>query len=58
MKFFIVETSPLPFTSLFGPNIHLRILLSNTLSLHFSLNVRHYASQYIAQLAILLFYIF
>ena len=29
-----------PFPSLLGPNIHLRILFSNTLSLHASLNVR------------------
>ena len=29
-----------PFSSLFGPNIRLRILISNTLSLHSSLNVR------------------
>ena len=40
MNFLIVEPSPLPFSSLLGPNIRLRILFSNTLSLHSSLNVR------------------
>ena len=34
-----------PFTSLLGPNIRLRILFSNTLSLHSSLNLRDHASQ-------------
>ena len=38
MQFFIVKPSPLPFASLLGPNIHLRILFSNILSLHSSLN--------------------
>jgi hypothetical protein len=33
------------FSSLLGPKIHLRILFSNTLSLHSSLNVRDHASQ-------------
>ena len=33
-----------PFVSLLGPNIHLRILFSNILSLHSSLNVRDHAS--------------
>ena len=48
MKFLIVEPSPLPI--LIPPG--LRVLFSNTLSLHSSLNV----SQHIAQLAKLLFY--
>jgi len=43
MKFLIVEPSPLPI--LLGPNIRLRILFSNTLSLHSSLNVRDHVSQ-------------
>ena len=34
-----------PFSSLLGPNICLRILFSNTLSLHSSLNVRDHVSQ-------------
>jgi hypothetical protein len=34
-----------PFSSLLDPNIHLRILLSNTFCLRFSLNVRDHASQ-------------
>ena len=33
-----------PFSSLLGPNIHLRILFSNTLSLHSSLNVGYHVS--------------
>ena len=33
MKFLIVEPSPTPFSSLLGPNIRLRILFSNALSL-------------------------
>ena len=33
-----------PFSSLLGPNIHLRILFSNTLSLLSSLNVRDHVS--------------
>ena len=43
MKFLIVEPSPLPI--LLGPNIHLRILFSNTLSLDSSLNLRDHAAQ-------------
>ena len=35
-----------PFSSLLGPNIRLRILFSNTLSLDSSLNVRDHVSQY------------
>ena len=34
-----------PFSSLLGPNIQLRILFSNTLSLYSSLNVRDHVSQ-------------
>ena len=34
-----------PFSSFLGPNIHLRILFSNTLSLDYSLNVRDHVSQ-------------
>ena len=34
-----------PFSSLLGPNICLRILFSNTLSLHSSFNVRDHVSQ-------------
>jgi hypothetical protein len=34
-----------PFSSLLGPNISLRILFSNNLSLHSSLNVRDHVSQ-------------
>ena len=34
-----------PFSSLLDPNIRLRILFSNTLSLHFSFNVRDHVSQ-------------
>ena len=45
MMFLIVEPSPLPFSSLLGPNIRLRILFSNTLSLRSSLNVRDHVSQ-------------
>ena len=41
MKFLIVEPSPLPILIPLGP----RILFSNTLSLHPSLNVRDHASQ-------------
>jgi len=44
MKFLIVKPYPLPFASLLGPNIHLRILFSNTLSLRPSLNVRAYST--------------
>ena len=36
---------PSSFSSLLGPNISLRILLSNTLSLHSSLNGRDHVSQ-------------
>ena len=43
MKFLIVEPSPLPI--LLDPNIRLRILFSNTLSLDSSLNVRDHVSQ-------------
>ena len=45
MKFLIVEPSPLLISSLLGPNIRLRILFSNTLSLDSSLNVRDHVSQ-------------
>ena len=45
MNFIIMEPSPLPISSLFGPKIRLRILFSNTLSLHFSLNVRDHVLQ-------------
>ena len=34
-----------PFSSLLGPDVRLRILFSNTLSLHSSLNVRDHVSQ-------------
>ena len=45
MKFLIVEPSPPPFSSLLGPNICLRILFSNTLSLYYSsLSVRDHIS--------------
>ena len=43
MKFLIVEPSLLPI--LLGPNIRLRILFSNTLSLRSSLNARDHVSQ-------------
>ena len=39
------EPSHSPFSSLLGPNTHLRTLFSNTLSLHSSLNVRDNALQ-------------
>ena len=45
LKFPIVEPSSLPFSSILDPNICLRILFSNTLSLDSSLNVRDYVSQ-------------
>ena len=45
MKFLIVEHSPLPFSSLLGPNIRLRILFSNTVCLLASLNVRGHVPQ-------------
>jgi len=45
IKFLIVEPSPLPFSSHLDPNIRLRILFSNTLSLLSSLNVRDHSSQ-------------
>ena len=46
MKFLIVEPSPFPpFSSFSGPNIRLRILFSNTLSLHSSLSVSDHVSQ-------------
>ena len=44
MKFLIVKPSPLPILMLLGPNIRLRMLFLNTLSLHSSLNVRDHAS--------------
>ena len=34
-----------PISSLLGPNISLRVLFSNTLSLHSSFNLRHHVSQ-------------
>ena len=43
MKFLIVSPLHSPFASLLGPNIGLRILFSNTLSLDSSLNVRDHA---------------
>ena len=42
---FSAHLNVIDFVSLFGPNIRLRILFSNTLSLHSSLNVRDHASQ-------------
>ena len=45
MKVLIVEPSPLPFSSLLGSNIRLRILFYNTLILDSSLNVRDHVSQ-------------
>ena len=45
MKFLIVEPSPLPILIPLGPNIPLRILFSNTLSLHSSLNTRNHVLQ-------------
>ena len=45
MKFLIVEPSSLPICIPFGKIICLKILFSNTLSLHSSLNVRDYVSQ-------------
>ena len=45
MKFLIMEPSTLPFSSLLGPNIRIRILFSNTLTLNSSLNVRDHVSQ-------------
>ena len=45
MKFLIVEPFPLPILTLLGPNIRLRILFSNTLSLDSSLDVRGNVSQ-------------
>ena len=43
MKFLIVEPSPLPI--LLGPNIRLRILFTNTLSLRSFYNVRDHVTQ-------------
>ena len=45
MKFLIVNLLHSPFSSLLDPNIRLRILFSNTLSLDSSLNVRDHVSQ-------------
>ena len=45
MKFLIVEPSPLPILIPLGPKIPLRIVFSNNLSLHSSLNVRDHVSQ-------------
>ena len=42
MKFDTVEPSLSPFSFHMGPNICLRILFSDTLSLHSSLNLRDY----------------
>jgi hypothetical protein len=44
MKFLIVEPSPLSICISSGPNIRLRIMYSNVLALHSSLNVRDYVS--------------
>jgi hypothetical protein len=41
----IVDLLHSSFSTLLGPNTHLRILLSNTLSLHSPLNVRDHVSQ-------------
>ena len=43
MKFYIVY--PYPFSSFLGPNMRLRNLFSNTLSLQSSLNVRYHVSE-------------
>ena len=45
MKFLTEEPSPSPFSSHLSSNICLRILFSNTLSLHSSLHVRDHVSQ-------------
>ena len=45
MKFLIASIVHTSFSSLLGPNIRLRILFSNALSLDSSLNVRDHASQ-------------
>ena len=44
MKFLTVEPSQPPILIPLGPNIRLRILFLNILSLHSSLNVRDHAS--------------
>jgi hypothetical protein len=45
MNFFIVEPSPLPILIPLCPIIRLKIMFSNILSLHSSLNVRDHVSQ-------------
>ena len=45
LLFLIVEPSVLPILIPLGPNIRLRNLISNTLSLRSSLNVRDHVSQ-------------
>ena len=47
-----------PFASFLDPNIRLKILFSDTLSLHSFLNVRDHVSQPYSTTAILMFYIF
>ena len=44
-KFLLVEPPPLPFSSLLGLNIHIRILFSNTFTLHSFHNARDHVSQ-------------
>ena len=44
MKFLIVKPPLFPIHMSLGPNIHFRILFSNTLTLHSPLNVRDLAS--------------
>ena len=59
MKFLIVELSIAPFSSILGPNILLKILFSNTLSLRSSLNVRdHVLRPYSTTDNIIALYIF
>ena len=57
IKFLIVEPSPPPFPSLLGPNIRLRILISNTLSLRSSLNVKDHVSYQLLEPTATKFYI-
>ena len=52
MKSLIVEPCHSPFSYLLCPNIRLRILFSNTLSLHSSLNVRDHVLQPCLQIEI------
>ena len=57
MMFLIVEPSPLPILILLGPKIRLRILFSNTFSLHSFLNVRYHVSQPYSKTGNIVFYI-